>query len=880
MNLQKTYQPAKYESDIYQLWEKSGAFGLQRGGSNAKPFVVALPPPNANASLHTGHALDFQLKDLIGRWRRLQGRPTLLIPGADHAGFETWAVYEKHLNAKGQSRFDFSREELYGQVYEFVMANKAVMEQQIRKLGVSCDWNRLTFTLDEKIVRRSYQTFKQMWERDLIYRGKRLVNYCTAHGTGFADYEVTYKETDGQLWFIRYPAADGEGLVIATTRPETLLGDVAVAVHPSDERYAELHGRHLQLPLTGREIPVICDSRINPQFGSGAVKITPGHDFLDFDIGREAGLEVIEVIGKDGKVNEQVPEEFRSLTVQEARQAVLRRLEEQNLLVKTEGYRHQVGHCYKCGTVLEPLMSDQWFVRMQPLAEKAIKAITAGKIKFHPAAKGEELVTYLRQLQDWNISRQIAWGIPIPVFQSEDDEDDWIFDERVEREKLEIDGRTYRRDPDVFDTWWSSGQWAFATVNWPDEPDLYPNSLMETGTEIMRPWVSRMILLSLFVTGEIPFETVYLHGMVQDDRGVKMSKSKGNVINPMDLIDSYGADAVRIGLCSQLMPGQPQKLSGAKIAASRNFCNKLWNISRFIEGISRGDRNQKSIRSADMSLETPADHWIWQRFLKTKAAVNKKLAAYQVAPAWDAIYGFVWNDLADWYLEATKERPNRKSLSNLLENTLRLVHPFAPFLTEAIYQELLADDNRPLLISNAWADEELIRPEAIHEEEAEAFNQIKNLVSDVRRMLPPALVWRSQLLLQHSDLTTEDLNRLRQPLEYAASLGQFCRSLTGVSKVSLVKEAANEGLPIGRQQDYKAWIILDKDLLKQHADKLEKDLEHDRKRALSLQKRLSNQAYLENAPSHLVGESQTQLAELEASLKSLKADIDNLRRSI
>lgn len=863
MGLNKIYQPTEYERDIYELWEKSGAFGLKESGQ--RPFVVALPPPNANADLHTGHALDFQLKDVIGRWQRLRGRPVLLIPGADHAGFETWAVYEKHLNAAGKSRFDFGREELYNQVYDFVMANKANMEQQIRRLGISCDWSRLTFTLDDKIVKRAYQTFKQMWENDLIYRGKRLVNYCTAHGTGFADYEVTHKEVEGKLWFIKYPAAGSEtSLTIATTRPETLLGDVAVAVHPDDERYANLLGQKLQLPLTDRLIPVIADSRIDPDFGSGAVKITPGHDFLDFDIGQEAGLEIIEAIGKDGKLTGRVPAEFQGLTVKAARQAVLKHLTEQGLLVEEKSYRHQVGHCYKCGTVLEPLLADQWFVRMKPLAEKAIEVIKQGDIKFYPAAKGEELVVYLKQIQDWNISRQIAWGIPIPVFQNEMDENDWRFDERVDRAIVEIEGQRYRRDPDVFDTWWSSGQWAFATVDWPDRPELYPNSLMETGAEILKPWVSRMILLSLFVTGKAPFEAVYLHGMVQDDRGVKMSKSKGNVINPMDLIEDYGADALRIGLCRQLMPGQPQKLSPAKIAASRNFCNKLWNIGRFVQSAGGEEKERLSLKDP-AAFETAADHWIRQRFAVAKQDMDRHLEDYQLARAYDSLFEFVWSDLADWYLESCKWHLNRPFLNHLFADTLRLAHPFAPFLTEALHQQLFSTGENPLLIDNCWpkASEEA----SLEKGKAAEFEQVMRLVQTARQLLPLDLRRKSRLILKGAAFSDKKFDSL-------------CQQLTAAADTALAGNETPSGLQIGREAGFEAWMDLDKQLLEKQLSSLENEVSGTEKSISALQRRLQNQTYLQKAPEELVEESRSQLEEAEARLADLRADIDSFKRAV
>ena len=865
--LDKTYQASDYEGAIYQKWETSGVFALGELSKDSQPFVVALPPPNANADLHIGHALDFQLKDIFGRWQRLHGHPVLLIPGADHAGFETWAVYEKHLNAKGQSRFDFTREELYQQVYDFVLKNKSNMASQIRRLGISCDWQNFVFTLDKKIVKRAYQTFQQMWQQDLIYRSKRLVNYCTHHGTGFSDFEVTHQEITGKLWFVKYPLSSdkNQSLTISTTRPETLLGDVAVAVHPQDKRYLKFHGCNLKLPLSEREIPVICDRRVVVDFGSGAVKVTPGHDFLDFEIGRDAGLEPREVIGKDGRMSDQVPQEFQGLKVSEARQLVLDRLSKEGLLLKTQAYTHQVGHCYKCGNVLEPLLADQWFVRMQPLAEVAIEKLEQGEIKFYPAAKGRELITYLSQLQDWNISRQIAWGIPIPVFQNQADENDWIFDERVTETTIEVKGQTYRRDPDVFDTWWSSGQWAFATIDWPDNPRLYPNSLMETGVDILRPWVSRMILLSLFVTKQIPFKIVYLHGMVVDQQGVKMSKSKGNVINPMTMIEEYGADVLRIGLCGHITAGQPQKLGQAKITASRNFCNKLWNIGRFVQNSCGSEEATKLIRAKNISLKTSADHWIWARFLQTKEALDEKLTNYQVASAWEEVYSFTWNDLADWYLETCKWQLNKAFLSFLFENVLRLLHPFAPFLTEALYQELFSDEEQPLLINNCWQNAKPVDGLQIESQEVLIFAQSKDLIIKARQSLPLDLRRQSRLVLKNQALVERGLDRL-------------CQQLTNISEVSLNTEQEVKGLFVNRVAGYEAWLILDNELLQEHIFQLEKEFQAKAKILNGLEQRLSNSAYLQKAPAHLVKESQDQFQVLTLELQVLKAEIKDLRQ--
>ena len=868
MSLKKTYQPAEYEKRIYEKWEKSGVFAFKQSASNVPPFVVALPPPNANADLHLGYALDSQLKDILGRWRRLNGHPVLLLPGADHAGFETWAVYEKHLNSIGKSRFDFDREELYRQVYDFVMRNKANMENQIRQLGISCDWQQFTFTLDKKIVDRSYKTFEQMWREGLIYRGKRLVNYCVAHGTGFSDLEVTYEEINGQLYFIKYPLKDQPeaSLTIATTRPETLLGDVAVAVHPNDKRYLKFHNQTLLLPLTNRPIPVICDERVVSDFGSGALKITPAHDFLDFEISQSFDFEPIEIIDKKGQIIAPAPAEFQGLSVAEARKLIVKRLEESGYLIKKEDYIHQVGHCYKCGTVLEPLLADQWFVKMKPLAEKAIEELRQGAIKFYPKSKAEELITYLGQLQDWNISRQIAWGIPIPVFQNQADENDWIFDERVDQKTLTLNGQTYERDPDVFDTWWSSGQWPFATVDWSEGSHFYPQALLETGVDILRPWVSRMIILSLFVTKKIPFKTVYLHGMVVDEKGVKMSKSKGNVVNPMSMIETYGTDALRISLCGQTSAGQPQKFNQEKITSGRNFCNKLWNIGRFVQTAAEKQTNELNSTN-EISLNSPADHWIWQKFREAKNEIDNNLENYQFAKAWDKIFDFVWNDLADWYLETCKWQLNSSFLSFLFENVLRLLHPFAPFLTEALYQELLSNKKQRLLIDNTWPTTELESNLQIKKEEVEVFTQVRDLISKTRQILPLDLRRQSQLLLKNQMLIDRNLNSL-------------CRQLTNIPEISLTGDNKPPGLLINQNTGYEAWIVLDNELLKKHIFKLQKETQTKEKLLGDLRRRLDSEAYLQKAPAHLVEETRNQLRDLNLEQKILTEEIENFRQAL
>lgn len=565
MNLAKTYTPNDYEPTIYAMWEKSGVFAPKGEG---EPYAIVMPPPNANGNLHVGHALGSAIQDILVRYHRMKGYDAVYIPGADHAGFETWVVYERELEKQGKTRFNFDREDLYAQVWDFVAARRGDMELQLRAIGVSADWEHLVFTLDEKVIDTVYDTFEAMWRDGLIYRGERIVNYCTKHQTSFSDYEVVHKNEKSNLWKIAYPLIDRVGeVVIATTRPETLLGDVAVAVHPDDERYKDLIGGKVQLPIVRREIPIIADEYVDQTYGTGVVKITPAHDPNDFEIGQRHNLKTLQVISFDGTMVN-VPAQFKGLTVEEARQRVLTALEIDELRRGEENIEHQVGHCYKCGTVIEPLVKEQWFVKMRGLADRAIAAIQNKDIEFTPENKGSVVINYLKDIKDWNISRQIPWGIPIPMFQSQDNLDDWRFDRRVDQKQIVVDGTTYRREEDTLDTWFSSNQWPYITTDYLSGGDLsrfYPTAVMETAGDILFVWVARMIMMGLYRTEKVPFKRVYLHGLVLDEKGVKMSKSKGNVINPMEFVSQYGSDALRMGVISSRSAAQPQAFNTGKV---------------------------------------------------------------------------------------------------------------------------------------------------------------------------------------------------------------------------------------------------------------------------------------------------------------------------
>lgn len=848
MKLPKAYEPNQYESNIYDLWEQSGAFAPRKDAKEA--FSIAMPPPNANADLHIGHTLMFAIQDILIRYNRMQGKAALWLPGADHAGFETQVVYEKHLAKEGKSRFDFTREELFDQVWNFVDQNKTNFQAQFRSLGASADWGRFTFTLDDKVVQTAYQSFKKMWDDDLIYRGERLVNFCTFHGTSFADIEVEYKDVDSHIWQISYPRTNGEGAItVATTRPETMLGDTAIAVHPSDKRYKDFIGKTVQVPLTNREIPVITDKMVDPDFGTGAVKVTPAHDPNDFEVGTRHDLPHITVIDLEGKITHDMPINYRGKPVLKARELVLADLRAQGRLESEEPYKHSVGHCYKCGTVIQPLIRDQWFVDMEKLAAPAIKALKANKIAFYPHNKLGQVIGYLEGVKDWNISRQIAWGIPIPAFQNVDNPDDWIFDTRVTEETITVDGKTYHRDPDVFDTWFSSGLWPFVTLGYPDSDDFkkfYPNSVMETGQDILYPWVARMICLGLYITGDVPFKDVYLHGMVRSEDGRKMSKSLGNVINPKSVLEEFGADALRMGMISGRSAGFSSAYAPSKVLAGRNFCNKLWNIARYIEGIVGDDVSHERAPNA----QTIADHWILQKLSVAAAEISKDLDAYNFSEAYNTLYHFIWDGLADWYIESSKVNLNKSVLLYVLENVLKLTHPFAPFVTETIWQTLnLQEDS--MLINQDWPTKISFNAKA-----ADEFNQIITIVSEIRYISAALEVKKPGLYFKHAPFLKDN--------------AELIVKLAKLSRCSRVDDGRGMHLT---QTTLDCWLDIDAERATMYADKLRVTKQEREASIKRLESRLSNKGYVSNAPKQVIQQTKDQLKEEQTLLAKLDEEL-------
>lgn len=703
--MEKTYNHKNYEQKIYQCWEKSGAF-TPKVERDKEPFTIIMPPPNANDPLHIGHARFVAIQDILTRYHRMKGDPTLWLPGSDHAGIETQFVFEKRLREKGKSRFDYDRVILYKMIMSYVQENTGVMENQLKTLGASCDWSRFKFTLDPKIIKIVYKTFKKLFDDGLIYRGERIVNYCPRCGTAFSQLEVNYVERDDSLYYIDYKT-----LVIATTRPETIFADVAIAVNPKDKRFSKLIGKTAIIPIINREIPVIADTLVDPNFGTGALKVTPGHDPTDFEIGQKHKLTSVSVIDEKGKMIN-TPRKFIGMKSADARHEVIKDLEEKGLLKSTETIHHTVGTCYRDKGNLEPIISKQWFLKVEPLVKMSLKAIKEKKVKF-AAKKYEKIATHwFKNLKDWNISRQIVWGIRIPAWRCEKCLE-WTITDGKTPIKCDICSHDkLNQDEDTFDTWFSSGQWPYATLQTSKPGDFeyfYPTSVMETGYDILPFWVIRMIMLGIYATGKVPFEKVLLHGLVRDSKGDKISKSKGNVINPIEMAEKYGADALRMGLTWGALVENDISLSEDNIRGQRNFSNKIWNIARYMkisfENIQSPIPFYPEKVRGNLATEDKDILIKLKNLIKT---ATKGLDKYQLSETAELLYKFLWNDFADKYLESIKNRNNRETSLSVFRHVfltcLKLIHPFMPFVTEAVWEQLKELRKYPdqLLITTPW----------------------------------------------------------------------------------------------------------------------------------------------------------------------------------
>ncbi|GIW62325.1 MAG: valine--tRNA ligase [Patescibacteria group bacterium] len=716
--MDKKFKPKDWEDKIIKLWEEKKYFQA-KVNKDKEPFVIILPPPNANGSLHVGHAM-YVYEDILIRYNKFNGREVLWLPGEDHAGFETWYVFEKELKKQGKSKLDFDRDVLYQMVYDFVNEKRGIMRNQLKRLGFALDWSKSKFTLDEDIVHIVYLTFKKLFDQGLVYRGLRVVNFCVSCQTSFSDLEVEYQEEKSKLWTIKYLLSDKSGYIaVATTRPETMIGDTAVAVNPDDSRYKKLIGKTVKLPLVGREIPIIADSAVDPNFGTGAVKVTPAHSDVDWQIAQRHKLPLVQIIDFDGRANENALS-YKGLSVSEFRTAVVSDLKKKGYLISEKDYTHRVGKCYKCKTTIEPLAKEQWFVKIKPLVDRVKPLLEKDKVKIYPKRFKTQLLNWLDKLYDWNISRQIVWGIRIPAYQCQvkgnqecQQKDGWFVSIETPSQCPYCSSSDFSQDEDTFDTWFSSGQWPYATLmslasegknlQSLDEYKrlsffqyFYPTTVMETGFDILSRWVSRMLMLGLFSVGKTPFYNVLLHGLVRDQYGQKMSKSKGNVIDPLELVDKYGADALRAALIFNTKVGSDVNMSEDKVVAMRNFANKVWNIGRFIYLGLNNDKEADSFETD--SLDDIVEN-LHKEFQDLKKKYSDSLKKYNLTMAFDLLYDFTWHRLADYYLEKLKDavwQGDEKVLASLKTvylSLLQMLNPYMPFVTEAV---CLSIENRSL----------------------------------------------------------------------------------------------------------------------------------------------------------------------------------------
>ena len=734
VELEKVYNPKDFEDRIYSEWKEKGCFAPKNGEGH---FSVVMPPPNVTGVLHMGHALNNNLQDIIVRYKRMKGLPTLWVPGTDHAGIATQNVVERQLKKEGLRRQDIGREKFLERTWLVKEKHHDIIKSQLEKLGCSCDWDHERFTMDEGLSRAVREAFVTLYERGLIYKGNYLVNYCPKCGTALADDEVEYENIPGKLYDVRYPYSDGSGwITVATTRPETMFGDMAVAVNPTDERYTSCVGKTVHLPLTDRDIPIIADNFVEKEFGTGMVKITPAHDPNDWECGKRHNLEPINILNPDGTLNDNVPEKYRGLPAQEARKLVSEDLLAEGYLIKETPYNHDVGHCYRCHTVVEPYLSEQWFVRMRGMADKAIEAWKKGEIVFYPKRWENTYIHWMETIKDWCISRQLWWGHRIPVWYCKDC-NEMIVSRTDVTECPKCSSHNLEQESDVLDTWFSSWLWPFSTLGWPDKTEdfsrFFPTNTLVSAYDIIFFWISRMIMASLEFLGKVPFKDIVITGLVRDTQGRKMSKSLGNGIDPLEVINEYGADATKFTLCYLAAQGQDVQIDMSSFKLGSRFANKIWNATRFLLMNLEG-RELVKVERTNLSL---MDRWIYSELNKTIATIDRAMDGYHFNEAAGAVYSFFWNDFCDWYIESSKDKLLRGTdeekniqvsiIMDILEISMRMMHPFLSFLTEEIYQFLPSHKGECI---NAQYPEE--REEWVDEEADKAMAYLMEIVRVVR----------------------------------------------------------------------------------------------------------------------------------------------------
>ncbi len=879
LNIPNKFIPKDREDQIYQNWESKGYF-TAHVNPDKKPFTIVMPPPNITGQLHMGHALDNTLQDILIRWRRMQGYEALWLPGTDHASIATEAKVVEKLASEGKSKEDLGREAFLAETWAWKEKYGKRITEQLRKLACSCDWSRERFTLDDGLSDAVYTVFEDLYKRDLIYRGTRMLNWCPSCQTTISDIEVIYDERSSHLWHFKYPLEDGSGYVeVATTRPETMLGDTAVAVHPEDTRYQDIIGKYVILPIVGRRIPIIADTYVESEFGTGCVKITPAHDPNDYEIGLRHNLEFVEVMDQQGKMNT-LAGPFAGMTREACRKAIVPALEKEGALGEIEDYIHKVGNCQRCSTTVEPRVSAQWFVRMKPLATPAIEAVRNGNIQFVPKHTEKTYFNWLENIEDWNISRQLWWGHRIPAWYCQGPGCDYVYVGRNVPEICPTCGsEDIVQDEDTLDTWFSSALWPFSTLGWPDETEdykyFYPTSTLSTGFDIIFFWVARMIFQGIDQTGQVPFQTVFLHGMVRDSQGRKMSKSLNNGIDPLDIIEHFGTDALRYALINNTAPGNDQRFNEETVEAGRAFVNKIWNAFRFV--MMNLEEEHPDYSNEPLQLE---DRWILSSLHSTIDEVTKNLENYELGLALASIYEFFWDKFCDWYIEMVKPRlfdKNSQSRSTaqyvlvyVLDNALRLLHPFMPFVTEEIFQHLPKTEQSIMISQWPNSEEERIDKDAERQMQVvfEAIIGIRQLRNEMG--VSPKL--RIQAILDSDDEATRN---------YFLQAANYLERLAGVSTLELAEGTDWENPMLSMVFSKGTIFIPQSEMLD-----LAKELNRLREEEASLlsdiahsDKMLKNEAFIRRAPEQVVQKEKEKRESIEEKLRAVQGRIASLAKN-
>jgi valyl-tRNA synthetase len=876
----KAYEPDKVEAKWYQFWLEKGYFKAEIEPKK-KPFVIIMPPPNVTGELHVGHALTATLEDIMTRWHRMSGDPTLWLPGVDHAGIAAQVVVEQLLAEEGLDRHQLGRDKFIDRMKQWAVECRGTIADQHQRLGASCDWSRECFTLDEGPVRAVHTAFVRLYNKGLIYRGERIINWCPRCATAISDLEVDHKDIQGHLYYIRYHLAEDDGFItVATTRPETILGDTAVAVNPKDERFRAMRGKNVILPAVNRVIPIVADEAVDPSFGTGAVKITPAHDPVDFEVAQRQGLPLVNILNLDATMNENAGP-YVGLDRFACRQAILSDLEKDGLLVKVEPYSHSVGHCQRCQTTIEPIASKQWFINTQTLAQAAINAVLNGRITIIPERFTKVYLNWMENIRDWCISRQLWWGHRIPVWYCHDCGELTVTIEETKCCRY-CSSPNIEQDPDVLDTWFSSALWTHSTLGWPDKTEelgyFYPSTVMETGYDILFFWVARMIMMGLEDTGDIPFRTVYLHGLIRDEKGEKMSKIRGNVLNPIETLEKYGTDALRFALSTGTSPGNDLKLTTSRLEAGRNFANKLWNATRFVVRSIEPNRTDVEIQWDLLPVE---DRWILSRLSSTISSVTSLMEDFQFGEAQRQIYEFMWGEFCDWYIEIAKLRLRSDSgeapspipvLVYVLETSLRLLHPYMPFVTEELWQNLknrLPSDWQQvesiMIATYPQADNTAIDPqsEQIMESVIEIIHSIRNAraqyeVESTRWIEAQIYAGELTSAITSYSQAIQTLARAK-PVIFSDSRRE---APAAENALVLVLKESEVVIPMGSMVNLEA-----------DRKRLQKEIEQSQTEVARLEARLKDEAFLTKAPAAIVDKERGRLAMKQDKLERLKQQI-------